>query len=92
MVSIIGQPGIGKSRLIWEFEMYVDGIVESVAWHQGRSPAYGEGITFWALGEMVRTRAGPAETDDQVYGVANPYWYGALPGCPRPSSRGLMGP
>jgi class 3 adenylate cyclase len=66
LVSIVGQPGIGKTRLIWEFEKYVDGIVESVAWHQGRSPAYGEGITFWALGEMVRTRAGLAETDDQA--------------------------
>ena len=34
-------------------------------WHAGRSPAYGEGITFWALGEMVRSRAGLAETDDE---------------------------
>ena len=31
-----------------------------VFWHAGRSPAYGEGITFWALGEMVRARAGLA--------------------------------
>ena len=29
----------------------------TVWWHHGRSPAYGEGITFWALGEMVRGRA-----------------------------------
>ena len=29
----------------------------TVYWHVGRSPAYGEGITFWALGEMVRGRA-----------------------------------
>jgi len=66
LVSIVGQPGIGKSRLVWELEKYVDGIVEVVRWHQGRSPAYGEGITFWALGEMVRGRAGVAETDDQA--------------------------
>ena len=33
-------------------------------WHQGRSLAYGEGISFWALGEMVRRRAGIAERDD----------------------------
>ena len=30
----------------------------------GRSPAYGEGISFWALGEMVRGRCGLLETDD----------------------------
>ncbi len=40
-------PGVGASK-------YIDGLVENVCWHDGRSPAYGEGITFWALGEMVR--------------------------------------
>ena len=40
------------------------GVVEGVWWHDGRSPAYGEGVTFWALGEMVRYRAGLLETDD----------------------------
>ena len=35
-----------------------------VLWHHGRCPSYGDGVTFWALGEMVRMRAGIAETDD----------------------------
>ena len=39
---------------------------EPIYWHRGRSPAYGDGITFWALGEMVRRRAGLAETDDEA--------------------------
>jgi class 3 adenylate cyclase len=62
-VSVIGIGGIGKSRLSWELLKYVDGLTETVWWHRGRCPSYGDGITFWALGEMVRMRAGIAETD-----------------------------
>jgi class 3 adenylate cyclase/tetratricopeptide (TPR) repeat protein len=65
VISVIGPAGIGKSRLAWEFLKYIDGLVETVYWHSGRSPAYGEGIAFWALGEMVRERCGLAEMDDE---------------------------
>ncbi|MEA2612084.1 MAG: hypothetical protein QOI52_43 [Chloroflexota bacterium] len=65
IVSIVGVAGSGKSRLVWELSKYLDGVVETALWHTGRSPAYGEGITFWALGEMVRARAGLSETDDE---------------------------
>jgi class 3 adenylate cyclase/tetratricopeptide (TPR) repeat protein len=65
LVSVIGPGGIGKSRLAWEFLKYVDGLQELILWHDGRSPSYGEGISFWALGEMVRERAGLRESDDE---------------------------
>ncbi|HSK92929.1 MAG TPA: adenylate/guanylate cyclase domain-containing protein [Candidatus Angelobacter sp.] len=66
LVSITGPGGIGKSRLVWELEKYVDGVTEIIWWHRGRSPSYGEGVTFWALGEMVRRRAGLTEEADEV--------------------------
>jgi class 3 adenylate cyclase len=65
LVSVVGPGGIGKTRVAWEFLKYVDGLLDRVWWHAGRSPAYGEGITFWALGEMVRGRSGLVETDDE---------------------------
>ncbi len=64
LMSVTGPAGIGKSRLAWEFLKYVDGLAETMYWHAGRSPSYGQGISFWALGEMVRGRCGLLETDD----------------------------
>src|SRR3954451_13620667 len=65
LISVVGPGGIGKSRLAWEFLKYIDGLTELIYWHDGRSPAYGEGVTFWALGEMIRERAGLLESDDE---------------------------
>ncbi len=64
LVSVIGEAGSGKSRLVWEFFKYIDGIQKVVRWHQGRCLSYGEGVAYWALAEMVRARAGIIEEED----------------------------
>jgi predicted ATPase/class 3 adenylate cyclase len=64
LVSVWGIGGIGKSRLSWEFLKYMDGLAQVVYWHRGRCLPYGEGVTYWALADMVRSRAGIAEGED----------------------------
>lgn len=64
LVSVTGEAGIGKSRLAREFMNHVDGFAETIFWHQGRSPSYGDGLPMWAVGEMVRQRAGIAEDEE----------------------------
>jgi len=65
LLAVVGIAGIGKSRLAWEFEKYADGLVETVYWHRGRCLAYGDGVAYWALAEMIRSRAGIAESEDE---------------------------
>jgi class 3 adenylate cyclase/tetratricopeptide (TPR) repeat protein len=63
LVTIVGEPGVGKTRLLSEFAAFVDEQKELVWWRQGRSLPYGEGITFWALGEVIKAHAGILESD-----------------------------
>jgi class 3 adenylate cyclase len=63
LVTLVGEPGVGKSRLCAELFRYIDLRPELIRWRQGRCLPYGEGITFWALGELVKSHAGVFESD-----------------------------
>src|SRR5262249_8471894 len=63
LLTLIGVPGIGKSRLLGERFQSIDEGGELTFWRQGRSLPYGEGVSYWALAEMVKAQAGILETD-----------------------------
>jgi len=63
LVTLVGVPGIGKSRLVQELFQIVEQTPELINWRQGRSLPYGEGVALWALGEMVKAQAGVLESD-----------------------------
>ncbi len=63
LVTLVGVPGIGKSRLVWELQRALAGDPGLVTWRRGRCLPYGDGVSYWALGEMVKTQAGILESD-----------------------------
>jgi class 3 adenylate cyclase/tetratricopeptide (TPR) repeat protein len=63
LVTVVGEPGLGKSRIVAELADYIDARPDLITWRQGRCMPYGEGITFWALGEIVKAHAGILESD-----------------------------
>ena len=70
LVTILGEPGVGKSRLVAELFAYLDTKPDLTRWRQGRCLPYGEGITFWALGEIVKAEAGILESDSAELAAA----------------------
>ena len=63
LVTVVGEPGVGKSRLIREFRGVIDDRPDLVWWRQGRCLPYGEGVTFWAIGEIIKAQAGVLESE-----------------------------
>ena len=78
LVTVVGEPGLGKSRLVAELFAYIDGRPEFTTWRQGRCLPYGEGITFWALGEILKAHTGILESDPPT--VAQEKLDAVLPG------------
>ncbi len=63
LVTVVGEPGVGKSRLIREFRRVIDDRPDLVWWRQGRCLPYGEGVTFWAIGEVIKAQAGILDSE-----------------------------
>ncbi len=63
-MTLVGVPGIGKSRLVAELAAGVESDPEPIVWRLGRSLPYGEGVTFWAVAEMAKAQAGILHSDD----------------------------
>jgi class 3 adenylate cyclase/tetratricopeptide (TPR) repeat protein len=63
LVTLVGVPGIGKSRLVFELFKSIEVHPDLVYWRRGRSLPYGEGVAFWAVAEMVKAQAGILEGD-----------------------------
>jgi adenylate cyclase len=64
LVTVIGQAGVGKSRLLRELTARLGEHPSQPALREGRCPAYGAGIAYWALGEVMRTQFEILDTDD----------------------------
>ena len=62
IATIVGPPGIGKSRLLREL---VRRLESSCAVHSGRCLSYGEGITYWPVTEIFKSAAGILQSDDR---------------------------
>ncbi len=60
LVTVVGEPGIGKSRLVEEFRQ---GLASDVVWRAGRCVPYGDDVTFRALADVVRAEAGILPSD-----------------------------
>ena len=64
LVTIVGVPGIGKSRLVEELRAEVDAAPEPTTWREGRVLSYGESVAFWPVAEIIKQQAGILESDD----------------------------
>jgi class 3 adenylate cyclase/tetratricopeptide (TPR) repeat protein len=88
LVTLIGEAGVGKSRLLSEFERRLAERRPPATLRTGRCLPYGSGIVFWALGEVLREECGIVETDssEQAWLKLSSYVGGALARRDEPSA------
>jgi class 3 adenylate cyclase/tetratricopeptide (TPR) repeat protein len=70
LVTVVGQAGVGKSRLLRELARQIADRDEKVAFRVGHCPAYGAGLAYWALGEIIRGQFEIVDTDDSEFAWA----------------------
>ena len=63
LVTIVAEPGLGKSRLVQAFRDWIDARDELVTWRQGRCPPYGDAIAHAALADIVKAQTGILDSD-----------------------------
>jgi class 3 adenylate cyclase len=72
LVSVVGDAGVGKTRLVREFWRWLGGQPQDPLLRSGRCLSYGHGITYWPLGEVLKEHFGILESDppEVVAGLA----------------------
>jgi class 3 adenylate cyclase/tetratricopeptide (TPR) repeat protein len=70
LVTVVGEPGIGKSRVVFELFRRIEEGLDLINFRLGRSPPHPEGVSFWALGEVVKSHAGMLATDGAAAATA----------------------
>ena len=83
LVTIVGVPGIGKSRLVEELGAYLEADPELTTWRHGHVLSYGTGVAFFALAEIVKQECGILDSDDVLVAGRS--------STPRSSALGLEG-
>jgi DNA-binding SARP family transcriptional activator/class 3 adenylate cyclase len=70
LVTILGEPGIGKSRLVAELRRALETHGGEVVWRVGRCRPYGDGTSLSALSDIIKAHAGVSDTDTTAAAVA----------------------
>jgi class 3 adenylate cyclase len=70
LVTVLGDAGVGKTRLLREFWERLGGRPEEPLRRTGRCLSYGQGITYWPLGEVLKEHLGILESDQPEVALA----------------------
>jgi tetratricopeptide (TPR) repeat protein len=89
LVTVVGEAGVGKSRLLREFEVRLGEHPSQPTVRTGRCLPYGSGIVFWALGEVLREECGIVESDssEEAWGKLRAYVGDLMGGAGKTSDR-----